>query len=184
MGVVMRNVTQQVMTRPLPRRQGWPCAVRAFLRPNVEYLVSRFCGPCDLSFSKVGPRESDTTCPRVVTSWTGAYPHPLDGIMLSCNIFFSRCGSELRSWGGPGAMHVGTLGRRLLALVSLAAACCDRRSQPSGICGTVNTKVCNFFAWMCTGPTGRRSREQMGYFPFRAGHRRDAAGIAADTWRL
>jgi hypothetical protein len=44
----------------------------------------------------------------------------------------------LRSRGGPGAMHVGTLSRSLLALVSLAAACCDRRSQPSGICGTAN----------------------------------------------
>ena len=35
-------------------------------------------------------------------------------------------------------MHVGTLGRRLLAIVSLAAACSNRHSLPRGTCGTSN----------------------------------------------
>jgi hypothetical protein len=45
-------IKKMVQIRPLPRRQGLPCAGRAFLGPNVEYLVNRFSGPCDFQQSR------------------------------------------------------------------------------------------------------------------------------------
>ena len=75
-------------------------------------------------------------------------------------------------------MHVGTLGRRFLALDSLAAACRDRRSLPRGTCGTANHEGLYFFRLDVHGPDKKEQQGADGVFFFRAGLRRDAA----DTW--
>jgi hypothetical protein len=61
---------------------------------------------------------------------------------------------------------VGTLGRRLLALVSLAAACCDRCSQPSGICGTASHEGLYFFRLDVHGPDKKELQGADGVFFF------------------